>query len=547
MTTPIAADAALIRAPVSPSSASGVAVRRAKPLGSFLLWLDLAVPLAVKVAVPVIAAIVLFVAGFLAIALPSLQDQLVDQYVAEARQVGMLVQEQYTVSGSDRVALGAALQSHVRVDPSVHQINVYRILSGSPVLWATSGPSELASDVPDPYDVEPLVTGGSLHRIESTDGVRVLETVFPIVVDGSVVASVGIYSTLTTVDATTTTMTRLVVVLTLVGAAVVAILVGLILQLAVLRPIGRLHRAALRVAAGDLSVRLPAGDQSPPRDEIARVSREFKHMVAAVAERRATAEAAAAQLHEEKLALTRANEELEALYRQQSRFVSVVSHEFRTPLTGIQGFSEILRDEDVTPAEVRDFGGDINREAKRLGRLIGDMLDLDRMRSGRMELRLQPVDLDEIVSEVAHDMAKLAASHPIVLRLGAAHARVQGDRDRLVQVVTNLLSNAVKYSPGAGAVTLSTDVRDGAVHLAVSDGGVGIPADQLERVFEPYARLEHEATQQVGGTGLGLPIVREILRLHGGTVWAESVVGHGSTFHCTLPLVTAEPAPEAMA
>ncbi len=540
----MAADAALIRAPVTPPSPQGVVARRASSLRSFLLRLDAGIPLVAKVAVPVIGAVVLFVAGYLAIAVSSLQRELMDQYVTEARQTAMVVQEEYAADGADRVLLGATLRDLIRFDPSIRQINVYRIVSGSPVLWASSAQPKPASGAQDPRDIEPLVTGVSLHWIEVIDGARVLEAVFPIGVDGSIVASVGVYSNLETVDATSATMTRVVVVLTLVGAVVVAILVGLILQLSVLRPIGRLHRAALRVVAGDLSVRLPQVEGSPPRNEIARVAREFKHMVRAVAEQRVAAEAAAAQLREEKLALTRANEELEGLYRQQSRFVSVVSHEFRTPLTGIQGFSEILRDEEATPAEVREFAGDINREAKRLGRLIGDMLDLDRMRSGRMTLRLEPVDLNEVVSEVAHDMEKVTAEHSIALHLDAAHPSIRGDRDRLVQVVTNLLSNAVKYSPRGGPIELSTEVRDGAVHVAVRDSGVGIPADQLERVFESYARLEDEATRTVNGTGLGLPIVREILRLHGGTVWVESVVGQGSTFHCTVPLLTPGPAPE---
>ncbi len=111
-----------------------------------------------------------------------------------------------------------------------------------------------------------------------------------------------------------------------------------------------------------------------------------------------------------------------------------------------------------------------------------------------------------------------------------------------MQVVTNLVSNAVKYSPRGGPIEISTAARDGVVGVAVRDSGVGIPADQLERVFEPYTRLEHEATRTVGGTGLGLPIVREILRLHGGRVWVESAPGQGSTFHFTVPLASAEPA-----
>lgn len=501
---------------------------------------DRGITLAPKLVLPVMAAMVAVAAGFLMIAVPAVESELEQGYAAEARQVAGIVQQEYVTSGADAAALDVLLEDHVRFDPSILRIDVYRLVSGSPVVWASSDPSERAGGAPDPYEVQALRSGATSAQIVSLDGVRTLQTVLPIEVGGSTVATIGLYSSLQVADATITAMTRLVVGAAVAGVLVEMILAGLILELVVLRPLGRLHRAALRVAAGDLSVRLPEGSASPSRDEIAAVAREFDHMVQALATQRAASEAAAAQLHEEKLALERANAELEAMYDQQSRFVSIVSHEFRTPLTGIQGFSEILRDEEIAPAEVHDFATDINREAKRLGRLIGDMLDLDRMRSGRVSLRLATLDLHEIIGEVVRDMGKMAADHPMTLRLDAGHPQVRGDRDKLVQVVTNLVSNAVKYSPQGGPIEISTAGRDGVVDVAVRDRGIGIPADELERVFEPYTRLEHEATRTVGGTGLGLPIVREILRLHGGRVWAESALGQGSTFHFTVPVASAD-------
>lgn len=233
--------------------------------------------------------------------------------------------------------------------------------------------------------------------------------------------------------------------------------------------------------------------------------------------------------------------ELERLSQAKSDFVSIVSHEFRTPLTGIQGFSELLRDEDLTSAEVREYAADINKDAQRLNRMITEMLDLDRLESGRMTLNLGPVNLNEVIAEVADLTRPNAPDHPITLRLDEALPTLSGDRDRLTQVVTNLLSNAIKYSPDGGEVVV-TSRRDGAsAHVAVRDRGIGIPADSLEKVFERYARLESKATRNVQGTGLGLPIVRQIVEMHGGRAWAESTLGEGSTVQFTIPL-TAPPA-----
>jgi signal transduction histidine kinase len=240
-----------------------------------------------------------------------------------------------------------------------------------------------------------------------------------------------------------------------------------------------------------------------------------------------------------------AMEELEKVNRAKSEFVSIVSHEFRTPLTGIQGFSEMMRDEDLTPEEVKEYASDINTDAQRLNRMITEMLDLDKMEAGRMTLHLEPTDLNAIVRDAAERLRPNAPSHPITLTLAPDLPQLQGDRDRLTQVVSNLLSNAMKYSPTGGEIVVSTASDDGTVRLSVIDHGIGIPADKLETIWERYARIESSTTRGIQGTGLGLPIVRQIVTMHGGRVWAESEIGRGSVFHVVLPLAAGSQAVQA--
>ena len=231
--------------------------------------------------------------------------------------------------------------------------------------------------------------------------------------------------------------------------------------------------------------------------------------------------------------------QIEQLSKLRSEFVSIVSDEFRTPLTGIQGFSEMMRDENLTIPEMREYAGDINKDARRLARLITDMLDLDRMESGRMTLNSEPVDLNRIVAETAAQFRLSAADHPIALDLDEGLRGLVGDSDRLTQVVTNLLSNAIKYSPSGGAVELRTERAEKTVTLTVTDHGMGIAAEHLEKIFDRYSRLETTETRAIQGTGLGLPIVRQIVQMCEGKVWATSESGQGSVFHVQLPLLEA--------
>jgi PAS domain S-box-containing protein len=238
-----------------------------------------------------------------------------------------------------------------------------------------------------------------------------------------------------------------------------------------------------------------------------------------------------------------ANANLEKLDRTKTEFLSIVSHEFRTALTGIQGFSELIRDGGLETDEVRAYGGYIFNDADRINRLISDMLDLDRMESGRMTMRSGDVDINEVLSEALARAGTSTATVEFKADFDPRLPIVAGDRDRLTQVVSNLVNNAVKYSPDGGMVTLSTRSEGGFALISVTDTGLGIPPDEIGHVFERFRRVRSGAAQSIPGTGLGLTIVKQIVEMHGGKIWVESAVGHGSAFHFTIPLVAENATP----
>ncbi|HEY6116053.1 MAG TPA: ATP-binding protein [Candidatus Dormibacteraeota bacterium] len=242
------------------------------------------------------------------------------------------------------------------------------------------------------------------------------------------------------------------------------------------------------------------------------------------------------RLNEALDAQRQANIDLAKLDRTKSEFLSIVSHEFRTALTGIQGFSELIRDGGLEGDEVKAYGGYIFNDAHRVNRLITDMLDLDRMESGRMSMRSGDVDINDVLMEAISRAAPSATSVEFKSDLDPRLPIVVGDRDRLIQVVSNIVNNAVKYSPDGGTVTISSRVEGRFALISVTDTGLGIPPDEIGHVFERFRRVRSGAAQSIPGTGLGLTIVKQIVEMHGGKIWVESAVGHGSSFHFTIPL-----------
>ena len=229
-----------------------------------------------------------------------------------------------------------------------------------------------------------------------------------------------------------------------------------------------------------------------------------------------------------------------ATERLKDAFVATVSHELRTPLTSILGFTELLLARSFPPERQREFVTIIHRETLRLTRLINDFLDLQRLESGRQVFQLACVDLVPLLRETAL-LFHVEDSHPVYLDVSEVLPPVKADADRIRQVLTNLLSNAVKFSPHGGKVTLGAQHEGDHVRLWVADRGMGIPPEAIPYLFGKFFRVDNEETRRVGGTGLGLALVKEIIEAHHGHVEVESVYGQGSTFMFTLP-VTPPPA-----
>lgn len=243
-----------------------------------------------------------------------------------------------------------------------------------------------------------------------------------------------------------------------------------------------------------------------------------------------------AGLIEQNQALEQLNSELRELAQLKSDFVSNVSHELRTPLASIKGFAAtILDDQEMPPEFIREFVGIINDESDKLVVIINDLLDVSKMLSGHLAYRLEVRPLEQVVREVMTLMRIQADGKDLELRFELVDtAQVYFDRTRISQVLTNLVGNAIKFTD-SGGVTVRQWVAEGEAHIAVSDTGIGIQADQLPHIFDKFYRVEN-VVHTKEGTGLGLALVRGIVDYHRGRVEVESEEGVGSTFTVRLPL-----------
>lgn len=227
--------------------------------------------------------------------------------------------------------------------------------------------------------------------------------------------------------------------------------------------------------------------------------------------------------------------------RLKSEFVATVSHELRTPLASLLGFSELMLRRDLPDEKKKQFLEIIHSESSRLNALINDFLDIQRIESGRVVYDMRPHSLGELLRE-ATDVFSGDPRHPLTLDVPEGLPPVRADHDRIRQVLANLLSNAVKFSPDGGEVIVSVRQPDEAtVEVSVSDRGLGIPGDALPKLFTKFFRVDSGDRRQIGGTGLGLALCKEIVEAHGGKIRAENRQEGGSTFSFTLALAEAVP------
>ena len=226
------------------------------------------------------------------------------------------------------------------------------------------------------------------------------------------------------------------------------------------------------------------------------------------------------------------------LAQAKNDFVAMASHDLRTPLTAIKGYAVTLlrHDKRFDDTTQKEFLKVINSEIDRLSRLLDNLLNLSRLEAGRLEVRKDMVDFYEIVRKTVDVFKVSATKHEFAIDIPSDCSHIYADQDRLEQVLNNLISNAIKYSPAGGTITINSRINGKEWITSVSDQGTGIPKEQLAYLFERFHRVESKLTRHVSGTGLGLFITRSLVEAHGGQIWVESEVGHGTTFYFTLPI-----------
>jgi signal transduction histidine kinase len=319
---------------------------------------------------------------------------------------------------------------------------------------------------------------------------------------------------------------RLVAIEAVVGLIVLVVLgvAGYLLVRNSLRPLAAVEQTARAIAAGDLSQRVPEGDD---RTEVGRLSTALNGMLSRIERAFRAQQASEAQ--------ARASED------QMRRFVADASHELRTPLTSIRGFAELYRQGAVrTEDDVRRLMSRIEAEGARMGLLVEDLLLLARLDQER-PLSFAPADLGTIAGDAVHDARAVQPERPIALHLDESLTEapvVVGDEGRLRQVVGNLVTNALTHSPPHARVTVSVEADptdDGVLVLRVADEGPGMDPDDAARAFERFYRADSSRTRSAGGTGLGLSIVASLVAAHGGCVDLDTRPGAGVTVTVRLP------------
>jgi len=301
------------------------------------------------------------------------------------------------------------------------------------------------------------------------------------------------------------------------GSLALAIALGLLLSWSIVVPLRRTQERLSDIAGGDFGGHI----EVPNRDEIGALAADVNRM----------------------------NDELGQLYRElevasqhKSDFLATMSHELRTPLNAIIGFSEVLHEQMFGELNERQvaYVRDVLEAGRHLLSLINDVLDLAKIEAGRMELDLSEVAVPDVLRSAISMYSERASRNGIALALTTEPSEIEitADERRLRQVVFNLLSNAVKFTPADGRIDVSARLDDGQVEIAVADTGPGIAAADRETIFEEFEQAAEGKQEE--GTGLGLPLSRKLVELHGGRLWAESEPGRGSTFRFTLPVEARE-------
>ena len=225
-----------------------------------------------------------------------------------------------------------------------------------------------------------------------------------------------------------------------------------------------------------------------------------------------------------------------ALEKQKEEFIGIASHELKTPITSIKGYTQILRNalQESDDPDTVDVVDRLDRQVNRLTNLVRDLLDVTKLTGGQLQLAIVPFDINELISEIVEENQQIGQHHQLITELEATRL-VHADRERTGQILTNFLSNAIKYSPDADKIVIRSRSDDQEVIISIQDFGFGISPEVQEQIFQQFFRVHHYKMNAYPGLGLGLYIAAQLIRSQGGRVWVDSVLNQGSVFHFALP------------
>lgn len=299
---------------------------------------------------------------------------------------------------------------------------------------------------------------------------------------------------------------RRIIFVGLPAALLLAAIGGYMLVRKSLQPVVTISEQAAHISVQNLDERLKI---TSPKDELGKLAAVFNDLLS----------------------------RLEASFRIMREFMADASHELRTPLAVIQGESEVALSQDGTSAEYRGSLSVVNKQARRMARIVGDMLALARADAGHLQLPMEELYLNDLVEDCCRAAQALAVPKGVRLTYeGSADISFRGNEELLKRMAVNLLDNAIHYTPSGGCVSVRLASEPASVRLSVTDSGVGIPPEHINRVFDRFYRVDESRARADGGSGLGLSIVKLAAESHQGSVRLTSELGRGSTFTVTLPL-----------
>ena len=425
------------------------------------------------------------------------------QLLAVGRQVEELVRD-YNVKKKDRDDLLQAVNALGGVTDSRIYVLIDRKLAGVRSLDGRFQDSQEETWLLE--DIKRIMDGETIIRKKEFSNQLNMYVVFvgmPIFINNAPNGVTLLFSPVDQVNKTLDKVYRIIWSTALASLALAALIVY-ILSRRLAKPIENIRKAAARIAEG-----IYHGDVEPVgNDEAAQLTRTFNYM----------------------------QSRLIQVEEMRKDLIANVSHELRTPLTTVRGFIQGILDGVIGPAEQEKYLRRAYAETGRLNRLTNDLLQLARLQAGSVKLNRELVDAGEVIRETAEEMQLLAGQRNVSLCCeNTGSAALWADRDKLKQISLNLIHNAVNYSRAGGEVRVRAWIEDGRLLFQVEDNGSGIPAEQLEHIFEKYHRVKNSGGGWEHGTGLGLSIVKQLVELHGGSIKVRSSVGCGTEIAVEIP------------